>query len=381
MSQFRWISALLLGGTIALSGISGAQAQGVYKIGMSAGLTGYAATVDRAWRDGVEVAIADLNARGGIDGRKVELVVEDNRSEPQEAVTAYRKMISSDQVQVFASGCVSAGNFAAAPLVVRAETPMVLCSTLPQQPDHVKWAFTTIPPPRFEVETRLEYIQKRTQIKKIGVLHDPSPFANAQKAAAEKEAKDYGLEIVGVEQYKTDDADLSVQIQKMYAAGARAIIKIGLGGTTLTAAKNIKQLDLDMIMLTSLEDITVFRPVAEVLGDKFFFVAAPSQVYDGLEGGPLKTEIGKFLTPWRAKYKDRDPNWAGRGWDAVMLIAAAAGKTKSVEGPKVRDALESMDNFQGTTGVYHMSATNHQGITENPLLLATITGGQIKVVK
>ena len=143
---------------------------------------------------------------------------------------------------------------------------------------------------RFEVETRLEYIQKRTQIKKIGVLHDPSPYANAQKAAAEKEAKDYGLEIVGVEQYKTDDADLSVQIQKMYAAGARALIKIGLGGTTLTAAKNIKQLDLDMIMLTSLEDIAVFRPVAEVLGDKFFFVASPSQVYDGLQDGPLKTE-------------------------------------------------------------------------------------------
>src|SRR5580692_12703735 len=107
MSQFRWISALLLGGTIALSGISGAQAQNVYKIGMSAGLTGYAATVDRAWRDGVEIAIATLNARGGIMGRKIELVVEDNRSEPQEAVTVYRKMITSDKVNVFDSGCVS----------------------------------------------------------------------------------------------------------------------------------------------------------------------------------------------------------------------------------------------------------------------------------
>jgi branched-chain amino acid transport system substrate-binding protein len=64
-----------------------------------------------------------------------------------------------------------------------------------------------------------------------------------------------------------------------------------------------------------------------------------------------------------------------------MLIAAAAEKAKSVEGPKVRDALESMENFQGTTGVYSMSAANHQGITENPLLLATITGGQVKVVK
>jgi ABC-type branched-subunit amino acid transport system substrate-binding protein len=348
---------------------------------MAAGLTGYAATVDRAWRDGVEIAIAVLNARGGIIGRKVELVVEDNRSEPQEAVTVYRKMISSDRVNVFASGCVSAGNFAAAPFVVRAEIPMVLCSILPQQPDHVKWAFTTIPPPRFEIETRLEYLKNRTQIKKIGVLHDPSPYANTQKAAAEKEASQFGLEIVGVDQYKTDDADLSVQIQKMYAAGARAILKIGLGGTTLTAAKNIKQLGLDMIMLTSLEDIAVFRPVAEVLGDRFFFVASPAQVYAALPDGALKSEIGKFLQPWRAKYADRDPNWGGRGWDAVMLTAAAVEKAKSVDGPKLRDTLETMDGFQGTTGVYQFSASNHQGITENPLLLATIINGQVKVVK
>jgi branched-chain amino acid transport system substrate-binding protein len=372
---------LLTVGTFALAGAAGAQVENVYKIGMSAGLTGYAATVDRAWRDGVEIAVALLNAKGGINGHKTELVVEDNRSEPQDAVTASRKMISSDKVNVFASGCVSAGNFAAAPLAVRAETPMVLCSILPQQPDAVKWAFTTIPPPRFEVETRLKYIEERTQIKKIGILHDPSPYANAQKAAAVAEAKNYGLEVVAVEQYKTDDADLSVQIQKMYVAGARAIIKIGLGGTTLTAAKNIKQLGLDMIMLTSLEDIAVFSPVADVLGDKFFFVASPAQVYDALPDSPLKTEIGNFLTPWRAKYEDRDPNWAARGWDAVMLIAAAANKANSTDGPKVRDALETISDFQGTTGVYHMSPTNHQGITENPLLLATIIGGQIKVVK
>jgi len=380
-SSSRWWPIVTCATAFALSSVAGASAQDVYKVGMSAGLTGYAATVDRAWRDGVEIAVAALNAKGGIIGRKVDLVVEDNRSEPQEAVTVYRKMISSDRVNVFASGCVSAGNFAAASFVVRAEIPMVLCSILPQQPDHVKWAFTTIPPPRFEIETRMEYLKNKTQIKRIGVLHDPSPYANAQKAAAEKEAPQYGLEIVGIDQYKTDDADLSVQIQKMYAAGARAILKIGLGGTTLTAAKNIKQLGLDMVMLTSLEDIAVFRPVAEVLGDKFFFVASPAQVYAALPDGALKSEIGKFLQPWRVKYADRDPNWGGRGWDAVMLTAAAVEKAKSVDGPKLRDTLETMDGFQGTTGVYHFSASNHQGITENPLLLATIINGEVKVVK
>jgi branched-chain amino acid transport system substrate-binding protein len=172
-----------------------------------------------------------------------------------------------------------------------------------------------------------------------------------------------------------------VQISKMHAAGARGILKIGIGGTTLTAAKNIKQLGLDMIMLTSLEDLAVFRPVAEVLGDKFLFVASPSQVYDALPDGALKAEIAKFLEPWKAKHGDRDPNWAARGWDGVMLTVKAIEQAKSFDGPKVRDALETISGFQGTTGVYNMSPTVHQGITVNPLVVATIVNGKVKVVQ
>ena len=358
-----------------------AGAQEVYKIGISAGLTGYAATLDRGWRDGVEITAAALNAKGGIMGRKLEVITEDNKSEPQEAVTVYRKMISSDKVDIFLSGCVSAGNFAGAPMTVRAQIPMVLCSLLPQNPDHVKWAFSTLPPASMEVEKRLEYLKEKTQIKKIGVLHDPTPYANVQKNAAEKNAANFGLEIVGVEQYKQDDADMSVQISKLNAAGAKAILKIGVGGSTLTIAKNIKQLGLDMLMLTSVEDLAVFRPVAEVLGDKFFFVAAPSQVYDSLSDSPLKSELDKFMPLWKAKFGDRDPNWGSRGWDAVLLTQKAIEQGKSFEGPKVRDELETVTGLQGTTSVYNMTPENHSGITKNPLLLATIIGGKVKVVQ
>ena len=93
---------------IAAAFSMGGHAQ-TYKIGIAAGLTGYAATVDRAWTDGVKVAVDVVNARGGVNGRKLEVIVEDNRSEPQEAVTVYRKMMSSDKVDIFLSGCVSAG--------------------------------------------------------------------------------------------------------------------------------------------------------------------------------------------------------------------------------------------------------------------------------
>ena len=378
MRTTRWCLAAALA---ALLAAPLAQAQQLYKIGASVGLTGYAATVDRAWRDGVQLAVDALNAKGGVMGRKLELIAEDNRSEPQEAVTVYRKMMSSDKVEIFLSGCVSAGNFAAAPMVAKAQIPMVLCSILPPKEEEVKWAFSTIPPARFEVERRMEYLKDNTQIRKIGVLHDPSPYANLQKVAAEKSAATYGLEVVGVEQYKQDDADLSVQIGKMRAAGAGAILKIGLGGTTMTAAKNIKSLGIDMQMLTSVEDLAVFRPVAEVLGDKFFFVASPSQVYDALPDGALKKAIADFLGPWRAKHGDRDPQWAGRGWDAVMITAAAIQKANSFEGAKVREAFDSMPGFQGTTGIYNFSPTNHYGITQNPYVLATIAGGKVKIVK
>ena len=356
-----------------------AWAQATYKIGVSAGLSGYAATTDTAWRDGVLLAAEALNAKGGIGGRRIEVIVEDNRSEPQEAVTAYRKMLQSDKVDIFASGCVSAGNFAAAAFVARAQVPMVLCSILPNPPDQSRWAFSTLPPPRFEVVTRLKYLRDQG-LKSFGILHDPTPYANLQAAIAEKEAAQYGLKVAGNEQYRQEDADLAVQLGRLNGAGAEAILKIGLGGTTLTAAKNIRALGLSIPMLNSLDDINLFRPVADVLGDKFLFVASPSQVSEALQAGPLKSALRDFLTPWRAKYGDRDPNWASRGWDAVMLTAAAVQAAGDTGGAKVRDALETVHGFQGTTGVYTFGPDSHYGLAENPLLLAQIVGTAVRIV-
>src|SRR5262249_9534315 len=135
-----------LAGCLAALGAGQVHAADVYKIGVSAGLTGYAAAVDRAWRDGLEVGAEDVNSKGGVMGRKVLRIREGNKAEPQEGVTVYRKMISSDKVDIFLSGCVSAGNFAAAQFVVRAQIPMVLCSILPPQREQVKWAYSLLPP-------------------------------------------------------------------------------------------------------------------------------------------------------------------------------------------------------------------------------------------
>lgn len=375
----RHMTALAV--VLGLSAFAGpVLAQDTYKIGSAVGLTGYAAASDRAWRDGQALAVEALNAKGGLLGKKVEYIAEDNRSEPQEAVVVYRKMMSNDKVNVFASGCVSAGNFAAAGAVVRAETPMVLCSILPPRPEEVKWAYSILPPPRFEMEARYNWLKANTQIRKVGIMHDPTPYAQLMRDVGVKSAQEAGFEVVAVESYKPDDVDMSVQVGRLNAAGAGAIIKMGQGGSTVTIAKNIKQLGLDkMILLASLDDGAPLKAAGEELGERFMFVAPRVQIPAALQPGEPKEVADAFLKIWRDKYGDRDPNGGSRGWDSVMVIAKAVQLASSFDGPKVRDAVEKISGFQGSFAKYNFSPEQHVGITENPYVIGVLRGGQFQV--
>jgi branched-chain amino acid transport system substrate-binding protein len=295
-----------------------------YVIGSSAGLTGYTAILDGSWVDGVKLAVRHINERGGVVGKQLKLVVEDNRAEPQEAVNAYRKMLSADHAQVFVSGCLSAGNFAAAPFIIRQKIPMVVCSILPNDPNLVAWMYTLIPNPTYEVDTRLQYIKEHTQVREIAVLYDQSPYANLQAKIANDNAAKFGLRVVASEQFQQSDADFGVVLKKLQAAGARAVLKMGTGPSTITTAKALKDLGVEMPLFTSTDDLAILSQTAKVLGKDLYFVAGQTQVFNSLpDSNPTKKVIAQFVAPWRELYGDRDPFWAGRGYDAMMVLASA----------------------------------------------------------
>jgi branched-chain amino acid transport system substrate-binding protein len=352
------------------------------KLGMSASITGYIADLDQGVRDGALLAIERINRDGGVLGRRLTLVIEDMRSEPQQGVTAVNKLLVSDKVHLLVNGFSSAGNAAAAPIVARHKVPQVIASVLPppEQVESVRWTFTTIAPAGFEVATRFEYLQKHTKLRKVGVLHDPTPYANIQKNVATAQAEKFGLTVVGVEQFKVDDTDVKAQITKLQAAGAEAILKFGAGPTTIVIAKNMREMARALPLLVSIEDLAIQKPASEALGERFFFVASAPQVLDALAvNDPVREANGPFAQAWGAKYGQRDPTYAGRGWDAIRLVAAAIGKVGGTDGEKIRDALESATNFAGTSAVYSYSPTNHYGVQVNPLKLAQIVGGKVRL--
>ena len=378
-------SALVIAAMLAASPAPHASAAEAIKVGSSLGLTGYGSLSDSHWRDGLELAIAAVNAKGGVLGKKLELVYEDNKSTPQEAVVIYRKMMSEDKVVAFDSGCISAGNFAAASFVTKAKLPMFLCSILPRLPDEQKWAFSFLPPPKFEVDSRYEYLKNKTDIRKIGILGDPSPYGMLMRNIAVEDAKNYGLEVAANESYQQEDADFSVQIGRINAVGAGAIIMIGQGNAVITVANNIKHLGLNkMLLLGSINERELLIEAGNVLGEQYLFPSPMIQVaIDDLSmitDAKARAAAEAFIKPLKAKYGDKlDSSQASRAWDSILMMVQAMEAAKTAEGTAVRDAFEKIGPYVGAGAPYDFSAAQHVGITKNPYLIAHVKNGKLAI--
>lgn len=377
--------AVLLTALLALTPALPATAQDII-VGSSLGLTGYGSLTDGHWRDGMTIAIEAVNEKGGVLGKKLKLVYEDNKSTPQQAVVVYRKMMSEDKAVAFDSGCISAGNFAAASFVSKAKLPMFLCSILPRLPDEQKWAFSFLPPPKFEVDTRYEYLKDKTDIRKVGILGDPSPYGMIMRKIAVDEAKNFGIEVVANESYQQEDSDFSVQIGRINAAGAGAIIMIGQGNAVITTSNNIKQLGLTkLLLLSSINERDLVLAAGKILGEQFLFPAPLIQVAQddpGVITNPkARAAADEFLKRMKAKYGDIDPAQSSRAWDSIMMMAMAMQAAKSTEGEAVRDAFEKIGHYDGAGASYDFSATQHVGVIKNPYQMAHIVNGKIAFKK
>ena len=376
------ICATLFALTLAMP----ASAQQTIKIGSSLGLTGYGSATDGHWRDGMQIAVEAVNAQGGVLGKKLELVIEDNKSTPQQAVVVYRKMMTDDKVAAFDSGCISAGNFAAASFVSRAKLPMFLCSILPRQPDEQKWAFQFLPPPKFEVDARYRYLKDKTDIRKVGILSDPSPYSLLMRGLAEKGAEEFGLTVVANESYQQDDADFSVQIGRINAAGAGAIIMLGQGNAVVTVVNNIRSLGLTkMLMLGSINELDILLSAGKVLGDQYLVPSPLIQVaaddINVITDPTARAAAEPFVRAMKAKFGKSDNAQASRAWDSIMMMAAAMKKANSTDGTAVRDAFEKLGHYDGAGASYDFSAENHIGIIKNPYVIAFVKDGVLVLKK
>jgi len=363
-----------------------AWAQAPIKMGGAFGLTGYLAVLDTAIMEGAQLAVERINSTGGLlNGRKITFLVEENKSQPSSMVTAFRKLSEQDQISVLVAGCSSAATHAIAPTQGKQKIPSVVCATLPPSEDQVgrQWVFTTLPNLQFDISQRFGYL-RGLNVTRVGMIMDTTPYGAIQRKVAEASAKDFNITIVGIEQYRPEDSDLTPQLTKLRATNLQALMQLGSGASTGIIAKAMDDLGMTVPFVADLSvNPTEVYKVAGAASNKVVFPAFPPTVYDALpDTDPRKAAGQEFMRMWRAKYgAERDATWGGRGWDAVMLLADGIKRAGSTDGDKVRAALDTVKDFVGTCSLYTFEPTNHDGVRQSPFFMARMENGRVNMIK
>ena len=130
------------------------------------------------------------------------------------------------------------------------------------------------------------------------------------------------------------------------------------------------------------QDMSLFKQVSDIMGDKFTFVANPVQVNGAVPDSKYAPAIREFMSLWSAKYGDRDPGYGAKGWEAMMIVAEAARRASTLDGTGIRDAIEKVDGFVSVAGVYSYGNGNNYGHSQNAYSVGTIPkGAALRVVK
>ncbi len=362
--------------------VSAPVADDTIKIGVNQPLTGAVAASGTYVTQGAQIAAEELNATDGIDGKKIQLVIEDNKSNPKEAVTAAEKLIVKDEVPVMMGAWSSTYTLAVMPKLMEYEVPMVVETsssskiTVAGNP----WVFRISPTSEMEAVAFAKKMD-RFGIKKADFLVVNNDWGRGAADQFSKMLKSKGVEIGVMETMDPAAADLSAQLSNVKSSGGDTLfVTTGVEQLTLVL-KQAKALRVEHQIITTggsqSPDQLIEQAGAAADGSYHILFFAPWFP----EAAPNPDVAKKFVGAW----EKRGFNFAGltegfRGYDGIMTIAAALKSVSNIEPDAIRQALWNV-NVKGVNGDISFTkqgpAGKESGQNVPNVYIVTITDGKI----
>jgi branched-chain amino acid transport system substrate-binding protein len=330
----------------------GASAQDTIKVGEVASLTGKEATFGQSSHKGTLLAIEELNAAGGVVGKKFELVTEDNQSKSGESATAARKLLSRDRVVALLGEVASSRSLEMAPIAQAAKIPMVSpASTNPKVTETGTYIFRVCFIDPFQGTVMAKFAASRGW-KKVAILSSSSSAYSVGLAKYFKETHLAGGGTLSAEQkYAEGDKDFKAQLTAIKAAGADAIFVPGYYTECALVAKQARELGLAQPLFGG--DGWESESLLTIGG------AAVEGVFFSTHYAPdnATSTVTAFVKKFKARWKDETPDaMAALGYDSAMVLADAIKRAGTTDAAKLRDALAATKAFAGVTGNATMDA-------------------------
>ena len=371
-------------GTALAFGTLAAMAADTIKIGSVLSVTGPAAFLGDPELKTLQMYVEDINKKGGVIGRQLELVHYDDGSDASKANGFGKRLIDDDKVDIIVGGTTTGATMSMAPLVEKAGVPFIsLAGAVVIVEPVKKWVFKTPHTDRMAAEKVFEDMKKRG-LTKVALFSETSGFGQSGKKETEGVAAKYGITLVANETYGPKDTDMSPQLTKIRnVPGVQAVFIFGLGQGPAIATKGYKQLGMTLPLyhahgVASEEFIKLAGPAAEGvrLPAAALLVASKLAAND-----PQKPVAEGYANAFQAKWKTDVSTFGGHAYDGLMLAVDAIKRAGSTDKAKVRDAIEATKGFVGTGGLVNMSATDHMGLDLSAFKMLEIKGGDWTLAK
>ncbi len=377
------LKTLVAGAALALGALT-AQAAEPIKIGSILSVTGPAAFLGDPELKTLQMYVDDINKKGGVLGRPLQLVHYDDGSDANKANGFAKRLIEDDKVDVLVGGTTTGATMSVAPLVDKAGIPFIsLAGAVVIVEPVKKFVFKTPHTDRMAAEKVFEDMKKRG-ISKVALLSETSGFGQSGKKETEGVAAKYGMTLVASETYGPKDTDMSPQLTKIKGTpGVQAVFIFGLGQGPAIATKNYKQLGITLPLyhahgVASEEFVKLAGPAAE--GARL--PAAALLVANKLDAkDPQKAVAVGYSKAFEEKWKTDVSTFGGHAYDGLMLAVDAIKRAGSTDKAKVRDALEATKGYIGTGGIVNMSATDHMGLDLSAFKMLEIKNGDWSLVQ
>lgn len=371
------LKKLAAGVALTLGALSAFAAEPI-KIGSVLSVTGPAAFLGDPELKTLQMYVDELNKKGGVIGRPLQLVHYDDGSDASKANGFVKRLIEDDNVDVLVGGTTTGATMSMVPVVEKANIPFIsLAGAVVIIEPVKKWVFKMPHTDRMAAEKVFEDMKKRG-ISKVALLSETSGFGNSGKKETEGVAAKYGITLVANESYGPKDTDMSPQLTKIRtSAGVQAVFVFGLGQGPAIVTKNYKQLGMDLPLyhahgVASDEFIKLAGPAAEGVR----LPAAGLLVADKLAANdPQKAVAQAYSKAYTAQWKSDVSTFGGHAYDGLMVAVDAIKRANSTDKAKVRDAIEATKGYVGTGGVVNMSATDHMGLDLSAFRMLEIKGG------
>jgi branched-chain amino acid transport system substrate-binding protein len=315
-------------------------------VGEYSSLTGGTATFGQSTHEGIQLAFEEANAAGGVLGKKLKLLTEDDQSKPEEAATAATKLINQDRVVALLGEVASSRSLAAAPIAQSNKVPMITpSSTNPKVTEVGDYIFRICFMDRFQSQVMARFAVNTLKVKRVAILHDlKNDYSVGLRQFFTEAFTGMGGTIVADQSFSEGDADFKAQLTQIKSANPEAIYVPGYYGEAAAIARQARELGIKVPLLGS--DGWDSQKLFEIGGSAI----EGSYLSNHYSVDDPQPAVQKFVNDYNAKFGARPDALAALAYDAARILIDAMKRAGSTDGPKLRDAIGATKDFPGVTG-------------------------------